>query len=196
MYEEDPPELEAECDDLAITGDYMAQIYCMWGYEDGTRCRARCRKGSRYCYWHDPATRQSRETGLERLYAAPKGEPITMGELTLENEEDVRALLCKVAHYLATSQRPDVGRAHALSTTALHVLKAFDIRRLQDEVKELRAENQRLRTAATQIDEAPVAKDRLPAGETPPEKPQLPEESRRALYPRFPFPYTPAESER
>src|SRR5688572_15914507 len=124
----------------------MRRTYCVWMHPDGERCWGLARKGSRHCYWHDPDTRRERETGgppqspliLTTEPGADSSNPATPSE--------AQSLLRQIARYLATTPNPDVGRAHALSTVALHLLKS-ETRRVERELATVRGEINRLQAA-------------------------------------------------
>ena len=125
------------------------QVYCLWTRPGGQRCRAYAQHGSEFCYWHDPDKEEERRTGFRPVDRTPKSRPILPRAARLESAADVHRLLAKVANYLATADRPDVGRAQTLSTTASCLLRALDLRRLESELEAARAEIHRLRAAGT-----------------------------------------------
>lgn len=136
----------------AEAGGYVEavrQIYCLWTFESGARCRARAMKGSYYCYWHDPDKSKERETGLvvdqpARSTLAP---PILPGGASLETAADVVLLLQKVALYLAGPGEVEPRRATALNAVAANLLQALHLRELEQHLAEANAEIARLRQA-------------------------------------------------
>ena len=112
----------------------------------------RARRGSEYCFWHDPELEEARLEELERREELA-GAPILAEAVPLETVEDVQAMLKQVATYLATSRRVDPGRARALTLVANQLLGSIKIRQLQKELTAARAEIQRLQRRCAALEE-------------------------------------------
>jgi hypothetical protein len=102
-------------------------IRCHGVREDGTPCRRLTGGRKAYCYYHDPATAEERETGVRQ---APPPTPAASRLLSSEpfpltNAAEVQLLLAAVANQLATAEAPDVPRAHALTSVAGVLLKSI-----------------------------------------------------------------------
>jgi len=116
----------------------VAQNYCIWTRPGGQRCRAYARHGSELCYWHDPATEAERATGFRQVDRTPKSQPVLPEAVTLDSATAVHELLQRVANYVATAERPDIGRAQTLGTLGAHLLRALSLRQLEAELESAR----------------------------------------------------------
>jgi hypothetical protein len=120
------------------------QIYCQHVREDGDRCRAWAKKGRGFCYYHDPATAQERETGLrapsEARPAQSAGPPVLPEPVRLETIEDLHAALRATFNHVAVAETADTSRAQTLATLGGVMLRAVNIRDLQRRVEELAAD--------------------------------------------------------
>lgn len=101
------------------------RTYCAYTHPDGVRCWGLARLKSRFCYWHDPDTERERQT-------KPPKTPLPLAEgsgaSSPATPAEAQDLLRKIGRYLATADLPDVGRCHALSTVALHLIQRATLR--------------------------------------------------------------------
>jgi hypothetical protein len=102
---------------------------------NGARCRSFARRGSEFCYWHDP------ETAVERGAEPPAQPDPLLGDIgELKTGADLYRLLEEAARYVVAASRPDLQRLKTLNVLASTLLRAIHVKELEVEVAALRAE--------------------------------------------------------
>ena len=126
---------------------------CAQTKSDGSPCRTRPLKGSRYCFFHDPSKAEERRSAGRK--GGEKGKIATLSSLTpdiqLDSAQDVVRL---IAETISQVRRGDIDPriANAVGYLSGVALKAREQGELEDRLKTLEEEIERNRgTSVTRI---------------------------------------------
>lgn len=125
-------------------------MVCQAQSKSGYRCKAQAQSGSDFCFFHNPASRNERETAQRRGGQANARSlaAIPDADIDLSDPSRILTLVTRAAN-LVCCGRLDAKRAHALGHLADCALKAYalgTLKQRQDRIERL-LEEQRNRPA-------------------------------------------------